>query len=97
MFSVPHMLNILIGKDLIHTIIQVMFALLIGLISAMLIVKTSNIIPLIIYHFLNNTVNSIIRTSVDTNFSLYLNLIIFGFGLIYLYCIYQSLRQSKVY
>lgn len=59
LFSVPHMLNLLNGKDLIQTITQVIFALLIGLISAILIVKTQNILPLIMFHFINNTVNSI--------------------------------------
>lgn len=94
LFSVPHILNVLNGKDLILTINQIIFALLIGLISAMLILKTHNILPLIMYHFMNNTVNSIISTNVDSRFSISLNFIIFGFGFMYLIYIYTSIGFS---
>lgn len=94
LFSLPHMLNLLNGKDSIQTINQVIFALLIGLISAMLIVKTRKILPLIMFHFINNIVNSIISTNVDSDLSILLNFIIFGFGFMYLLYIYISMGLS---
>jgi len=98
LFSIPHILNALNGKEMGQTILQILFALVIGIILAMLIVKTGNIIPLIIYHFLNNTISSVISSDIDSSFSLYLNLGIFVIGLIYMIYLYFLIipRNSKL-
>ncbi|MEC0090985.1 CPBP family intramembrane glutamic endopeptidase [Paenibacillus macquariensis] len=54
-FGILHMVNALSGKDLLSTLLQVINALLIGLILALLIEITSNIIPLIVFHFMFDT------------------------------------------
>ncbi|OAB46755.1 CPBP family intramembrane glutamic endopeptidase [Paenibacillus antarcticus] len=51
-FGILHMANALSGKDLVSTSLQVINALLIGFILALLIEMTNNIIPLIAFHFL---------------------------------------------
>ncbi|OAB44446.1 CPBP family intramembrane glutamic endopeptidase [Paenibacillus glacialis] len=54
-FGILHMANALSGKDLVSTLLQVINALLIGLILALLIETTNNIIPLIAFHFMFDT------------------------------------------
>lgn len=51
-FGVLHMANALNGSNLLHTSLQVINALLVGFILALLIEMTNNIIPLIAFHFL---------------------------------------------
>jgi membrane protease YdiL (CAAX protease family) len=51
-FGILHMANALNGSDLIHILLQVINALLIGFILALLIETTNNIIPLIAFHFM---------------------------------------------
>jgi membrane protease YdiL (CAAX protease family) len=95
LFSIPHIINTLNGKDLFQTIIQILFAFVIGLISAMLIIKTNNIIPLIIYHFINNIVSSVTSSNVDTSFALYLTSTIFVIGLIYMIYLHQLIKHNS--
>jgi uncharacterized protein len=51
-FGILHMANALGGNDLIHTLLQVINALLLGCVLALLIEAGHNIIPLIAFHFL---------------------------------------------
>lgn len=95
LFSIPHLMNTLNGKDLVQTIIQIMFAFVIGLISAMLVIKTDNIIPLIVYHFLNNTVSSITRSIANASFELYLTAAIFLIGVIYMVYLYGLIKHNN--
>lgn len=50
-FGILHMANALNGKDPLSVALQVINAFLIGLILALLIETTENIIPLILFHF----------------------------------------------
>ncbi|MNC15340.1 CAAX amino terminal protease self- immunity [compost metagenome] len=50
-FGILHMVNALNGKDTLSVVLQVVNAFLIGLILALLIETTRNIIPLILFHF----------------------------------------------
>lgn len=52
LFGVLHMANAFGGNDLIHTLLQVMNALLLGCVLALLIVTGRNIVPLIAFHFI---------------------------------------------
>jgi membrane protease YdiL (CAAX protease family) len=83
LFSIPHLLNTLNGKGSVEAIIQTLFAFIVGLILAMLMIKIENIMPLIIYHFVNNTVSSITRSDVNATFELYFALGIFALSIVY--------------
>jgi membrane protease YdiL (CAAX protease family) len=52
LFGVLHMANALMGIDVIYIVLQVINALLVGVILALLIVVKDTIIPLIVFHFL---------------------------------------------
>jgi membrane protease YdiL (CAAX protease family) len=56
LFSITHILNALSGQNMTQTLLQVIYALLIGTVLALLMVKNDNIIPLILFHFLHNLV-----------------------------------------
>lgn len=51
-FGVLHMANAFSGTEMIHIVLQVINAFLIGIILALLLEITSNIIPLIAFHFI---------------------------------------------
>ena len=51
-FGILHMANGLNGSDLVHILLQVLNAFLIGFILALLIETTHNILPLIVFHFM---------------------------------------------
>ncbi|WP_339218563.1 CPBP family intramembrane glutamic endopeptidase [Paenibacillus sp. FSL H8-0332] len=51
-FGVLHMANAFGGNDLIHTLLQVINALLLGCVLALLIETGRNIVPLIAFHFI---------------------------------------------
>jgi hypothetical protein len=89
LFSIPHILNALNGKEISQTILQISFALVIGIILAILIIKTNSIITVIIYHFINNTITSVTSSNVDASMSLYLNLAVFLIALIYMIYLYS--------
>ncbi|MFF2019182.1 CPBP family intramembrane glutamic endopeptidase [Paenibacillus sp. NPDC058177] len=56
LFAVTHILNALSGQNLTETLLQIVYALLIGIVLALLMVKNNNIIPLILFHFLHNLI-----------------------------------------
>lgn len=95
LFAIPHIMNTLTGKDLVQTIIQVLFAFVIGLILAMLVIKTNNIILLIAYHFTSNTVSSITSSNVGKSFTLFLTSGIFIIGFIYVIYLYQLIKHKS--
>lgn len=95
LFSIPHMLNTLNGKDSVEAIVQTLFAFIVGLILAMLMIKTNNIVPLIIYHFINNTVSSVTRSDVNESVELYFTLILFAIGVIYAIYLYRLIKNDS--
>ena len=54
-FGMLHLLNILMGADVISTIFQVIYASAFGFMYSVFFLKTSNIIPCIICHWLSIT------------------------------------------
>ncbi|MNR02735.1 CAAX amino terminal protease self- immunity [compost metagenome] len=52
LFGVTHILNALSGQSLFDTIVQIVYALLVGLVLALLIIMNNNILPLITFHFI---------------------------------------------
>ncbi|MGD9910647.1 MAG: lysostaphin resistance A-like protein [Candidatus Izemoplasmatales bacterium] len=95
LFSFLHAINALNGKDVGQTIFQIAFALLIGVILAILMIQTHNLTPLIMYHFLNNTVSSISRSDIDIIFSTIISLVVFIIGIIYLLWLIYSKQYIK--
>ncbi|MBN3524985.1 CPBP family intramembrane glutamic endopeptidase [Paenibacillus apiarius] len=56
LFSLTHVLNMLSGQDMARTILQLVYALLVGAVLALLMVKTKQILPLILFHTLHNLI-----------------------------------------
>lgn len=56
LFGVTHILNALSGQSLFDTIVQIVYALLVGLVLALLIIMNNNILPLITFHFIHNLI-----------------------------------------
>lgn len=66
LFSVTHILNALSGKSAADTMLQIVYALLIGAVLALLMVKNRNIIPLILFHFLHNLIQFVGNDNTST-------------------------------
>jgi membrane protease YdiL (CAAX protease family) len=64
-FGVLHMANAFDGKDLIHTLLQVANALLLGFVLALLIEAGNNIIPLIAFHFIYDALAMVSNENLD--------------------------------
>lgn len=54
LFSVTHMLNAIGGQSTSETVLQMVYALLIGAALSLLMLKNNNILPLIFFHFIHN-------------------------------------------
>lgn len=63
-FGILHMANAFNGADIIHIVLQVINAFLIGIILALLIEITSNIIPLIAFHFIFDALAQVTNPSI---------------------------------
>jgi membrane protease YdiL (CAAX protease family) len=95
LFSILHALNALTGKEWGQTLFQIGFALLIGVILAILMIRTHDILPLILYHFVNNTVASISRADFEPSLSLLISAIVFVIGAIYAVSLIVSKKQKS--
>lgn len=96
LFSIPHILNALNGKELGQTMFQIAFALVVGVLLALLIIRNKNIIPLILYHFINNTLSSLTNPNIDASLNLALNLVVFGISILYIIYLLLSLLPKKI-
>ncbi|KTD83422.1 CPBP family intramembrane glutamic endopeptidase [Paenibacillus etheri] len=56
LFSITHLLNALSGTDITQILLQLVYALLIGFVLALLMLKNNNIVPLILFHFVHNLI-----------------------------------------
>lgn len=56
LFGVTHVLNALSDQSPAQTVLQIVYALVMGLFLALLMVKNNNIWPLIAFHFLHNLI-----------------------------------------
>ncbi|MCL6603199.1 MAG: CPBP family intramembrane metalloprotease [Paenibacillus sp.] len=94
-FGILHMANALNGNDLIHTLLQVMNAFLVGLILALLIETTYNIIPLIVFHFMFDALAQMTSTNVIDKEILavsILNILYLAYGA---YLVFVLLKRKK--
>ena len=56
LFSLTHILNLLSGQSMGQTVLQLVYALLIGIVLAQLFIKNGSLYPLILFHTLHNLV-----------------------------------------
>ncbi|WP_058300759.1 CPBP family intramembrane glutamic endopeptidase [Gorillibacterium timonense] len=54
LFSLTHLLNLMGGQDLAATLLQLLYALLVGLSLSLLFVKHGSLLPLMAFHFLHD-------------------------------------------
>ncbi|MBE1553176.1 CPBP family intramembrane glutamic endopeptidase [Sporosarcina limicola] len=59
LFSLSHILNSLSGQSIEQTLLQVAYALLLGIVLAQLMIKNGSIYPLILFHTLHNFIQFI--------------------------------------
>ncbi|WP_182005262.1 CPBP family intramembrane glutamic endopeptidase [Priestia aryabhattai] len=71
LFAFTHSLNMLSGQSVANTIFQILFAFVIGLVLALLIVNGQSIGIMIVFHGLNNFLQ--FTSPVDANDSLLIN------------------------
>lgn len=93
LFSLSHLLNTLQVNNLFSIMSQTIYALIIGIILAMIVIKTNNIIIAIIFHYLNNIMTSL-NPEVESLLSSSISAIMFIIAIIYIIYLY-SLDFSK--
>lgn len=91
LFGLTHAANALSGKSAGDTVLQIVYALLIGISLALLMVKNGNIFPLILFHFLHNLIQF---TTQEVTSTLY-NLIILFILLIHCIWLVVVLKNSR--
>ncbi|UNK20806.1 CPBP family intramembrane metalloprotease [Paenibacillus sp. N3/727] len=95
-FGILHMANALNGSDFIHILLQIINAFLIGLILALLIETTNNIIPLIAFHFMFDALAQMTSSNIVDKEVLVVSIL----NIIYLvygsYLIFVLLRRKKM-
>lgn len=91
LFAVTHVLNVLSGQDAFQTILQIVYALLIGAVLALLMVKNKNILPLILFHFLHNFIQFVGNDNSDAfiGYDLFLLLVLA------VHCVWLSLSLRR--
>lgn len=62
LFSIGHLSNLAGGADLTATLLQVLFALLFGLVAAEIAVQSKSILLVSIWHFVHNTISTLTAT-----------------------------------
>ncbi|WP_042200524.1 CPBP family intramembrane glutamic endopeptidase [Paenibacillus camerounensis] len=93
-FGILHMVNALNGKDALSVVLQVVNAFLIGLILALLIETTRNIIPLILFHFVYDALAFMTAQNPDKELTaiVIMNVLYLLYGI---YLIYNLRRRKK--
>ncbi|SEU28342.1 CPBP family intramembrane glutamic endopeptidase [Paenibacillus sp. NFR01] len=93
-FGVLHMANAFSGKDALSTVLQVINALLLGGVLALLIVTTEEILPLIAFHFIYDALALVSKENTEHEVLLVaiLNVMYLLYGA---YLIVNLLRRSR--
>ncbi|MHA6534220.1 CPBP family intramembrane glutamic endopeptidase [Paenibacillus sp. BAC0078] len=94
-FGILHMANALNGTELIHILLQVVNALLLGCILALLIETADNIIPLVAFHFIYDALAMVSNENLDQEILVVslLNILYLLYG-IYLVVVLSRRKQS---
>jgi hypothetical protein len=91
LFSLTHILNLLSGQNLTETLLQIVYALLIGGALALLMVRNNNIIPLILFHFVHNLIQFVGNNNSDS----YLGYDLFILLVLAAQCVWLALSLKK--
>ncbi|WP_438490908.1 CPBP family intramembrane glutamic endopeptidase [Paenibacillus sp. IHBB 3054] len=94
-FGILHMANALNGSNIIHILLQVINALLLGFIFALLIETTNHIIPVIVFHFAYDALAMFSNENLDQEVLLVsiLNILYLIYGI---YLAYNLVRRNKI-
>ncbi|KGE17684.1 type II CAAX prenyl endopeptidase Rce1 family protein [Paenibacillus wynnii] len=95
-FGILHMANALNGSDPIHIVLQIINAFLIGLILALLIETTPNILPLIVFHFMFDALAQMTNTTIEDKELLVVSILNILYLLYGGYLIYVLLHRKKM-
>ena len=92
-FGMIHIFNLFYGRDIVNTLIQVIYAFALGLMFAMFFYKTNNIIPCMICHIVINTTSIIIPKDLS-EVQLYAGCIIYVIpSIFYAYYLYKTKKN----
>jgi membrane protease YdiL (CAAX protease family) len=91
LFSITHLLNALSDTDATQIVLQLVYALLIGLVLALLMLKNNNILPLILFHFVHNLVQFV----GNDNTSDYLGIDLLILLVLAVHCVWLALSFRK--
>ena len=94
-FGILHMANALSGKNLTAVILQVINAFLVGLILSLLITLIHNIIPLIAFHFLYDTLAIMTSSNAVEKETLILTVLTTLYVLYGIYLLFILLRRKR--
>lgn len=64
-FGIGHIVNLLNGKDLFATIMQIVFAVAVGFVLVILFYRGKSLIPCIVFHGLNNSLSAFEKTNAE--------------------------------
>jgi membrane protease YdiL (CAAX protease family) len=88
-FGLGHILNLLIGQDLIETLVQIVFAVAVGFVFTMTFYKGGSLWPCILAHSVID-VTSVFFSGSSVVLSWIIHIIVFALSIIY--CIYLAKR-----
>jgi membrane protease YdiL (CAAX protease family) len=81
-FGLFHFINIIFGQDWVYTIFQVIFATSLGFLFAYIYIKTNNLLPSMIIHYLVNSLGQLFVNAIfyeELSAALFL---LFGIGFV---------------
>nr|WP_313639832.1 CPBP family intramembrane glutamic endopeptidase [Paenibacillus sp.] len=91
LFSITHLLNAFSGTDMTQILLQLVYALLIGFVLSLLMLKNNNILPLILFHF----VHHLIQFVGNDNTSEYMGIDLFILLVLAVHCVWLALSFRK--
>lgn len=94
LFSITHLLNALSGQNAVDTMIQLLYALLLGAVLALLMVKNGNIVPLVLFHFIHNLIQFLSNDLQDKDtlpYDLFILVVLVAYGV----WLIQNLRRPS--
>ena len=94
-FGIGHIVNLLNGQPLGETLLQIVFAITVGFVLVLLFHRGGSLIPCIVFHSLNNSLNTFAASS-QTDYDLIVNvaiIVVLGFG--YLFYLLKALPEPE--
>ncbi len=82
LFGLFHFVNLLVGRYLVLTILQVIYAALLGFLFGYMFIKTKSLIPSIIAHYLIDSVGQLFMFVSFENISQFIFFAVIGVGII---------------